>query len=107
MGEGGAPVAIARFRKEHAMNKAIVLALGVSACVGQVGGGDDQGDDGSGGSGGSGGDDGGTTTGPAGRLRISGPNIVDDQGHTVRLTGVNWFGLETPNYTPHGLWQRS
>src|SRR5262249_38774805 len=29
-----------------------------------------------------------------------------DHGATVRLTGVNWFGLETSNYAPHGLWQR-
>jgi len=44
--------------------------------------------------------------GPAGRLRISGPHLVDQNGTTVRLTGVNWFGLETQSYAPHGLWQR-
>jgi endoglucanase len=42
----------------------------------------------------------------AGRLRIQGQHIVDDRGTPVRLTGVNWFGLETPSYAPHGLWQR-
>ncbi len=42
----------------------------------------------------------------AGRLRIQGPHIVDDGGSPVRLTGVNWFGLETTSYAPHGLWQR-
>jgi endoglucanase len=25
----------------------------------------------------------------------------------VRLTGLSWFGLETANYAPHGLWTRS
>lgn len=53
-----------------------------------------------------GGGTGSGTQGPAGRLRVSGNHIVDDHGATVRLTGVNWFGLETSNYAPHGLWQR-
>ena len=44
---------------------------------------------------------------PTRRLRIAGAHIVDDHGATVRLTGVNWFGLETPSYAPHGLAQRS
>src|SRR3954462_9229252 len=44
---------------------------------------------------------------PAGRLHIAGAQIVDDHGTPVRLTGVNWFGLETSDYAPHGLWQRS
>jgi len=25
----------------------------------------------------------------------------------VRMTGLSWFGLETSNYAPHGLWTRS
>src|SRR5450759_5204758 len=25
-------------------------------------------------------------------------------GRTVRLTGINWFGMETDNHTFHGLW---
>ena len=25
----------------------------------------------------------------------------------VRIAGINWFGLETPNYAPHGLWSRN
>ena len=25
----------------------------------------------------------------------------------MRITGINWFGLETSNYAPHGLWSRS
>lgn len=32
--------------------------------------------------------------------------IVDAAGRPMRLQGVNWFGLETPNFTPHGLWTR-
>lgn len=23
------------------------------------------------------------------------------------FNGLNWFGFETPNYSPHGLWSRS
>jgi len=40
-------------------------------------------------------------------LHTSGAKIVDSQGNVVRLTGLNWFGLETSNYCPHGLWTRS
>lgn len=32
--------------------------------------------------------------------------IVDATGRPVLLRGVNWFGLETENHTPHGLWAR-
>ncbi|MEV0455938.1 cellulase family glycosylhydrolase [Catellatospora methionotrophica] len=39
-----------------------------------------------------------------GYLRTSGRNIVDSTGRTVRLTGINWFGMETDNKTFHGLW---
>ncbi len=52
----------------------------------------------------------GTTGGPvvgAGYLHTEGARIVDEQGRTVRLTGVNWFGLETSDFAPHGLWARS
>jgi aryl-phospho-beta-D-glucosidase BglC (GH1 family) len=31
---------------------------------------------------------------------------VDASGRPVRLHGVNWFGLETPNLAPHGIWTR-
>ncbi|MFU8871334.1 cellulase family glycosylhydrolase [Micromonospora sp. SL4-19] len=44
---------------------------------------------------------GGTGTG---YLRTSGNKIVDSTGATVRLTGINWFGMETDNRTFHGLW---
>ena len=37
----------------------------------------------------------------------SGAQIVDAAGTPVRMTGINWFGAETANYAPHGLWSRS
>ncbi|WP_433251082.1 cellulase family glycosylhydrolase [Streptosporangium sp. CA-135522] len=39
-----------------------------------------------------------------GYLHTSGNKIVDSAGATVRLTGINWFGMETDNRTFHGLW---
>src|SRR3954467_1586869 len=44
---------------------------------------------------------GGTGTG---YLHTSGNKIIDSAGATVRLTGLNWFGMETDNKTFHGLW---
>jgi len=44
---------------------------------------------------------GGTGTG---YLSTRGSQIVDSTGATVRLTGLNWFGMETDNKTFHGLW---
>jgi aryl-phospho-beta-D-glucosidase BglC (GH1 family) len=44
-----------------------------------------------------------TTTGFFG---TSGSQIVDSNGSPVKIAGVNWFGMETANYTPHGLWTR-
>ncbi|AWS40401.1 cellulase family glycosylhydrolase [Streptosporangium sp. 'caverna'] len=44
---------------------------------------------------------GGTGTG---YLSTSGNKIIDSTGATVRLTGINWFGMETDNKTFHGLW---
>jgi aryl-phospho-beta-D-glucosidase BglC (GH1 family) len=40
-------------------------------------------------------------------LHTSGRQILDASNRPVRLTGVNWFGLETSNFAPHGLWARS
>ena len=34
----------------------------------------------------------------------SGSKIVDASGNVVRMTGVNWFGFETSNLMPHGIW---
>ncbi len=33
--------------------------------------------------------------------------IVDAHGNEVVLSGVNWFGLETGTFAPHGLWTRN
>lgn len=42
-----------------------------------------------------------------GYLHTDGRDIVDHRGRVVRLTGVNWFGLETDNFAPFGLHARS
>jgi endoglucanase len=39
-------------------------------------------------------------------LRTSGAKIVDRDGRTVVLQGLNWFGFETSAHVPHGLWTR-
>lgn len=39
-------------------------------------------------------------------LSVQGNGLVDASGSEVRLTGVNWFGFETSNLIPHGLWAR-
>jgi endoglucanase len=44
---------------------------------------------------------GGTGTG---YLSARGAQLVDSTGTPVRLTGINWFGMETDNKTFHGLW---
>ncbi len=46
---------------------------------------------------------GGTGTG---HLSTRGAQIVDAEGVPVRLTGLNWFGMETDDKTFHGLWSR-
>lgn len=40
-------------------------------------------------------------------MGTSGAHLIDHDGNTVRLAGVSWFGFETSNYAPHGLWSRS
>src|SRR6185437_5943144 len=42
-----------------------------------------------------------------GPWHTSGGQIVDAAGNPVRMTGINWFGMETANYSPHGLWTRN
>jgi aryl-phospho-beta-D-glucosidase BglC (GH1 family) len=42
-----------------------------------------------------------------GYLRTRGRDLVDENGDVVRLTGLSWFGLETPSFAPHGLHVRS
>jgi endoglucanase len=41
-----------------------------------------------------------------GPLHTHGGDIVDAEGRVVHITGVNWFGLETSTFAPHGLWAR-
>src|SRR5579859_4122190 len=45
-----------------------------------------------------------STMGP---VHTAGAKLVDGQGQEVRITGVNWFGLETDTFAPHGLWARN
>jgi hypothetical protein len=40
-------------------------------------------------------------------LRAVKGSLVDADGQEVRLTGVNWFGLETGTFAPYGLWSRN
>src|SRR5215218_6512001 len=43
---------------------------------------------------------------PAMPLATNGARIVDADGRTVILQGVNWFGFETSAHIVHGLWSR-
>lgn len=43
----------------------------------------------------------------AGYWHTDGRQLLDAANRPVRMTGINWFGLETANYTPHGLWTRN
>jgi endoglucanase len=40
----------------------------------------------------------------AGSWHTNGNRIVDANGQTVRIAGVNWYGFETADYLAHGLW---
>ncbi len=50
--------------------------------------------------------EGNPTSGGMTYLHTSGSQIVDANGNNVKITGVNWFGMETSNFAPHGLWSR-
>jgi endoglucanase len=39
-------------------------------------------------------------------LSTKGSKIVDANGRSVLLRGVNWFGIESEMHAPHGLWKR-
>jgi endoglucanase len=41
-----------------------------------------------------------------GYWHTSGNQILDANNQPVRIAGINWFGLETSNFAPHGLWIR-
>ena len=42
-----------------------------------------------------------------GPLATEGNQIVDANGDSVQIRAVNWFGLETESFMPHGLWERN
>jgi endoglucanase len=42
-----------------------------------------------------------------GYWHTSGSQILDSANNPVRIAGINWFGFETANYSPHGLWTRN
>jgi endoglucanase len=50
---------------------------------------------------------GGKNEGMVAPLHTQNGKIVDARGKEVVLTGVNWFGLETETFAPHGLWSRN
>jgi len=41
-----------------------------------------------------------------GYWHTNGNQILDANNQPVRIAGINWFGLETSNFAPHGLWIR-
>ncbi len=41
-----------------------------------------------------------------GYFKTAGNQIVDANGQIIRIAGVNWFGMESSNFAPHGLWTR-
>lgn len=41
-----------------------------------------------------------------GYWHTNGSQILDANNQPVRIAGINWFGMETANYAPHGLWTR-
>lgn len=44
---------------------------------------------------------------PAVYLHTCLDRLYDALGNPVRITGLNWFGMETDTYSPHGLWTRN
>lgn len=42
----------------------------------------------------------------AGYFHTLGNQIVDANNQVVRIAGVNWFGMESDTFAPHGLWAR-
>jgi len=46
------------------------------------------------------------STAVSGYFHTSGNQLLDENNQPVRIAGVSWFGLETQDFAPHGLWQR-
>jgi endoglucanase len=44
---------------------------------------------------------------PVTYLHTHGTRLKNAAGREVHLTGINWFGLETCAFAPHGLWSRN
>ena len=44
---------------------------------------------------------------PLNYIHTCGSRLFDSGGQEVRITGVNWFGMETGTFAPHGLWSRN
>jgi len=44
---------------------------------------------------------------PANYLHTCGNRLYDSQGREVRITGINWFGMETGDHAPGGLNERN
>ncbi len=42
----------------------------------------------------------------AGYWHTSASKILDSNGQTVRIAGINWYGFETTDEVAHGLWAR-
>jgi len=42
----------------------------------------------------------------SGYFHTSGNQILDANNQVVKIAGLNWFGFETSNFAPHGLWTR-
>ncbi|MEW6257959.1 MAG: Calx-beta domain-containing protein [Pseudomonadota bacterium] len=48
----------------------------------------------------------GTGAAADGWFSTRGNQIIDADGNTVQIAGVNWFGFESGTLAPHGLWTR-
>src|SRR5262245_11936930 len=47
-----------------------------------------------------------STSVAGGGWSTSGPRILTPTGSEYIIAGANWFGAETRNYAPHGMWSR-
>jgi len=46
------------------------------------------------------------STAISGYFHTSGNQILDENNQPVKIAGISWFGLETKDFAPHGLWDR-